>query len=328
MTLRFDYGYLVLKKLFLRLTALFATLTASAGSHAAPQDTHMARFAERLSRIGCHRNDAGREPLLRVLTLNAAHGRRDGPNQIFLNKANFRQNLEGISRLLRASRADIVALQEVDGPSAWSGRFDHAVSMADEADYPWHYRADHATSWLFRYGTAVLSRLPFNATRTHRFAASPPTPRKGFVVSEVSLPTEAFGIPDFVVDVLSVHFDFLSRRTQANQVSELIDTLQERDNPAIVLGDFNSDWQRPDSTVRELTDRTGLLAFEPDAENLATHQGKRIDWILISDEFRFENYRVLPDVVSDHQPVYAEIGINPESNLSLECRPALQAATY
>lgn len=287
----------------------------------------MARFAERLGRIGCNGPDNDREPFLRVLTLNAAHGRSDGPNQVFLDKADFRSNLEDISRLLKFSRADIVALQEVDGPSAWSGRFDHAATMADEADYPWHYRADHATSWFFRYGTAVLSRLPFHATATHRFAASPPTPRKGFVVSEVSLPEALDGANDLVVDVLSVHFDFLSRRTQASQVAELIDTLQARDNPAIVLGDFNSDWSRADSTVRELTDRTGLLAYEPEAANLATHQGKRIDWILISDEFRFRNYRVLPDIVSDHQPVYAELGINPDSPLSLECGPAVVSAT-
>jgi len=257
--------------------------------------------------------------LLRVLTLNVAHGRKDGPNQVFLARSRFLDNLAHISQTLQSVGADVVALQEADGPSAWSGRFDHAATLAGAANYPWHYRADHAESWVYRYGTAVMSRLPIRATRSHRFAASPPSPRKGFVVSEVSLPGGPPGPDALSVDVVSVHLDFMSRRAQAQQVAELVATIRARNKPTIVLGDFNSDWARPDSTVRRLAARTGLVAYETDADDLATHRGERIDWILISDELRFQNYRVLPDIVSDHQPVYAEIGINPAGPLALEC---------
>jgi len=316
-----------LKKLLLRFAALAATLTAAAGSQASSAESYLSRFTERLDRIGCQDHNGDREPLLRVLSLNAAHGRRDGPNQVFLEKADFHSNLDRISQLLLSSRADIVALQEVDGPSAWSGRFDHAVTMAEAADYPWHFRADHATSWLFRYGTAVLSRLPFQATRSHRFAPSPPSTRKGFVVSEVALPALAPELDDVVVDVLSVHLDFLSRRTRLRQVAELIAVIEERDNPSIVLGDFNSSWHRPDSIIRELTAQTGLVAYEPEAKHLATHGSERIDWILISDDFLFQRYRVLPEIVSDHQPVYAEIGLNPTGGLALDCRFSGSAGT-
>ena len=302
----------------LALATLGATATATA-AQAAADDGYQERFAERLDRIACQGGAGAPEPFLRVLTLNAAHGRSDGPNQLLLGKDSFKANLEQIGDLLQMTQADIVALQEADGPSWWSGGFDHARSLAEQADYPFHFRADHATSWLYRYGTAVLSRLPLAASHSHRFPASPPTPRKGFVISEVAVPAPDPGAQPVEVDVLSVHFDYLSRRAQARQLDHLQDVLEERDNPVIVLGDFNSSWHRENSPVRRLAQRSGLKTWQPDALHLDTHEGERIDWILISDHFEFHSYRVLTDVVSDHLPVLAEIGLNPDGGIDLAC---------
>lgn len=303
----------------LALATLGATATAA---QAATAGDYQERFAERVDRIACQGGAGGAEPLLRVLTLNAAHGRSNGPNQLLLGKDSFKANLEQISDLLLKTQADIVALQEADGPSWWSGGFDHASSLAEQAEYPFHFRADHATSWLYRYGTAVLSRLPLAASSSHRFRASPPTPRKGFVIGEVAVPAPGSGSPGVVVDILSVHFDYLSRRAQARQLAELQDVLDGRNNPVIVLGDFNSSWHREESPVRRLALRTGLKAWQPDAVHLDTHEGERIDWILISDHFEFHGYRVLTEVVSDHLPVLAEIGLNPGGGLDLACAQA------
>lgn len=303
----------------LALATLGATVTAA---QAAADDDYDEAFAERVDRIACQDGNGGPEPLLRVLTLNAAHGRSDGPNQLLLGKDTFVTNLEQISDLLLTTQADIVALQEADGPSWWSGGFDHARSLAEQADYPFHFRADHATSWLYRYGTAVLSRLPLTASHSHRFPATLPTPRKGFVISEVAMPAPGYGEQAVGIDVLSVHFDYLSRSAQARQLAELQAVLEDRDNPVIVLGDFNSNWHRDDSPVRRLAQRTGLKAWQPDALHLDTHEGERIDWILISDHFEFHSYRVLTDVVSDHLPVLAEIGISPDGGLALACAQA------
>jgi endonuclease/exonuclease/phosphatase family metal-dependent hydrolase len=248
------------------------------------------------------------EARLRVLTLNVAHGRRDSLNQLLLGKSAFRTNLQAIGRLLERSDADVVALQELDGPSRWSGGFDHAETLAGEADYGWRVRASHARSWLFDYGTALLSRLPVVAAQAHRFAPTPPTLRKGFVLSQVAWRDPADPATERLVDVVSVHMDFLSRRARASQVGELAGLLDGRDNPAIVMGDFNSDWSVSDSPVRQLAERLGLQAYRPDAGHLATHDERRIDWILLSPQLSFHEYRVLPDVVSDHRAVIAEIG--------------------
>lgn len=47
---------------------------------------------------------------------------------------------------------------------------------------------------------------------------------------------------------------------------------------------------------------------QPEAENMVTYasSGRRLDWLLISEEFEFVHYAVLPDVVSDHFAVSAK----------------------
>ncbi|MGH7338345.1 MAG: endonuclease/exonuclease/phosphatase family protein, partial [Myxococcota bacterium] len=61
---------------------------------------------------------------LRLLTLNVAHARRQARHQALLAEPALRRNLQAIAQVLRREAADVVALQEADGPSAWSGGFD------------------------------------------------------------------------------------------------------------------------------------------------------------------------------------------------------------
>ncbi|QQR75252.1 MAG: hypothetical protein IPJ17_06655 [Holophagales bacterium] len=96
---------------------------------------------------------------LLLTSLNVAHARRVAFDQPLLGRATFERNLDSIARLPCATKADIVALREADGPSRWSGGFDHVARLAEDAGYPWHARASHATSWRFDGGTALLARL-------------------------------------------------------------------------------------------------------------------------------------------------------------------------
>jgi endonuclease/exonuclease/phosphatase family metal-dependent hydrolase len=112
-----------------------------------------------------------------------------------------------------------------------------------------------------------------------------------------------------IVDVVSVHLDYLSPSVREGQLRQLTGTLSQRSNPRIVLGDFNSEWSAPDSMVRRLVGDAALQAFEPAADDHATYGDRRIDWILISPDFRFERYETLPDVVSDHRAVMADISL-------------------
>ena len=253
--------------------------------------------------------------ILKILTLNIAHGRNQAANQLFLEKQDFEQNLRAIAALFSDIGADVIALQEADGPSRWSGNFDHIAFLAREAGYPWHYRANHAESWLFSYGTAMLSRLPVDETIQHTFKPSPPTFNKGFLLGRVNWSEN--GTPgDLVpIDIVSVHLDYSRSSVRDGQIAELTEILKLRKNPMIILGDFNSDWLAEDSVIRRLADNAGMSVYRQNADDLNTYNSKhRFDWILISDELAFVSYRVLPDIVSDHQAVLAEVRLRKTSS--------------
>ena len=92
-------------------------------------------------------------------------------------------------------------------------------------------------------------------------------------------------------------------------IEELVDDLSKLPTPLIIMGDFNADWSSDDSPVRQLANAIGLRAFRPTTQEFSTYKDiKRLDWILISDELKFIDYAVLPNIVSDHLAVVAKIG--------------------
>lgn len=256
---------------------------------------------------------------LRLLTLNIAHGRNQAANQLLLEKEDIEQNIRSIARLLKKTSADIVALQEADGPSGWSGNFDHIELLAREAGYPWYYRANHAESWLFSYGTAILSRLPVSETLQHTFSPSPPTLNKGFLLGQVNWMNHNAAGSTLAVDVVSVHLDFSRQRVRDEQIAEMAEVFANRKNPMIILGDFNSEWLAETSVVKKLAEKAGMWVYDPGATDLHTYNSsRRYDWILISDELAFVRYEVLPDVLSDHLAVLAEIKLKNTNEKSAE----------
>ncbi len=245
---------------------------------------------------------------LRILSLNIAHGRNQAANQLLLEKEDIEQNLRAIAQVLKKTNADVVALQEADGPSGWSGNFDHIELLAREAGYPWYYRANHAESWLFSYGTAILSRLPVVEIIQHTFSPSPPTLNKGFILNQVNWTNDYETGSALAVDVVSVHLDFSRSKVRDGQIAEMTEVLARRESPMIILGDFNSEWYADESVVKRLADNAGMSVYRPDAKDLHTYNSKyRYDWILISEELGFVSYNVLPDIISDHLAVLAVI---------------------
>ena len=79
------------------------------------------------------------------------------------------------------------------------------------------------------------------------------------------------------------------------------------------MGDLNSEWEDEEGIVHEQIDVLDLHAWQPEATDLATYPDydKRLDWILLSSELEFAEYRNLPSAVSDHLAVYARVRLNP-----------------
>ncbi len=289
----------------LAITCAATTLTVTAVSSGESRSTP--RVAQHSPRSAESDDTAPvRKGVLKVLTLNVAHGRSDGRNQALQRTKTIRSNLDDVAKLLARVRPDVAALQEADGPSIWSGGFSHVEYLASNAGFEFSSHGLHVDGAKISFGTALLSCRLLKDALSITFESSPPTFSKGFLVSAVAWPSE----PETLVDVVTVHLDFSRRSVRREQVAQMASELKPRKRPLIILGDFNCDWKRENSALRVLARELNLVAHKPDANDLITFPKlrTRLDWILISGEFRFIKYEVLSDEpVSDHFAVVAEI---------------------
>ncbi|MBW2257254.1 MAG: endonuclease/exonuclease/phosphatase family protein [Deltaproteobacteria bacterium] len=252
---------------------------------------------------------ASAETVVDLGTLPPSARARLAANQALLSRTRIADNLAALGLLVAREAPDIVALQEADGPSAWSGRFDHVSALASFAEYPHLARGDHAEigKLPLDYGTALLGRLPLEAASSHAFQRSW-RDTKGWVVATVTIP----GLDGIEIDVVSVHLDFLRGWTRSQQVDRMVEALAPRERPLVVLGDLNC--EHGTEPMSRLVDGLGLHAYEPadgDPTFPSTSPRRRLDWILVSEELRVVSHRTLPDAVSDHRAVVAEIALAP-----------------
>jgi endonuclease/exonuclease/phosphatase family metal-dependent hydrolase len=122
-----------------------------------------------------------------VATLNIAHGRKDGRNQMLLREQTIRNNLVEVAGLMERSEADVIALQEVDAESKWSGKFNHLDLLSANSAYACTYHGLHASGWLYDFGTALLARRPFHDSFGHSFQPSWPYYDQGFFLCRARL---------------------------------------------------------------------------------------------------------------------------------------------
>lgn len=224
--------------------------------------------------------------------------------QVALPDAEFKANLDRIAGVLAREHPDVVALQEADAPSSWSGSFDHVAHLQRAAGFAHRYHGLHMDSTRLgthlRYGTALLAQQPLEAATTHAFNVGL-LDAKGFVTARVNLD----GRP---LLVLSVHLDAKSAKRRHRQAEQLIDSLRPPGLPIVLMGDLNCGWH-DDGPLKLLAERLNLQAYQPESPGWATWPAhaptRRIDWILISPELEFVTYRVWPDRISDHRGLSA-----------------------
>ena len=246
---------------------------------------------------------------LRVVTLNMAHGRKDARNQMFLKEQTIRDNLLELGGLLDRADADMIALQEADAPSKWSGKFDHVKFLSENTMYDCTIHGIHASNRIYDFGTALISKHPFNGGFVHSFKPSKPTTTKGFTMAAIDWnPGNTLAEP-VRVKFVSVHLDFSRRSVRRSKIDEITRALSAIDGPMVLMGDFNTDWQTEESSLKYLAENLNLTVFKPHADGLTTYgdKGARLDWILASPELEFTKYAVYPDIVSDHYAVAAEL---------------------
>lgn len=247
---------------------------------------------------------------LRLVTLNLAHGRHDSFHQLLLSAKTIQHNIDETAAYIKNLEADVVALQEADGPSRWSGNFDHVARLAEQAEQAYYIRGENVNNWLGDYGSAVLSQHPIKEGLGFVFQPSPPTSNKGFSLAQIHWLNADSGETK-IIDVVSVHLDFSRDSVRQEQIDEIKAILAPRlsavSNSLIIMGDFNSEWLAREYMVEAFAENSALHVFDADNELLNTYGKKRLDWILMSKDLEFIRYRVDDAKLSDHRVVIADI---------------------
>jgi endonuclease/exonuclease/phosphatase family metal-dependent hydrolase len=255
------------------------------------------------------------QDMIRVMTLNVAHGSRIPLPAALLRRRTLARNLDAIAELVARVGADVVALQEIDRACPFSKNVDHFDWIARGAKLPFHLHAPHGRREALGmlHGHALLSRHPLDAAEERRFGRRM-CHDKGFVAATVTAPQ----LGGLAIDVVSVHLEPFVASVRRSQILELAAALGARreracGRPLIVMGDMNTGYGDASRGVGLLAAELGLHAWRPE-ERTPTYAMSlplvRFDWILASPELRIVAQTTLPDRVSDHAAVVADVTLS------------------
>jgi endonuclease/exonuclease/phosphatase family metal-dependent hydrolase len=231
---------------------------------------------------------------VRVLTYNIHHG--EGIDGKF--------DLARIAKVIRQSRADIVALQEVDQRTKRIGGVDTLTTLAELT----RRRPVFGKSMEFdggEYGNALLVRGDILRHTVHPIPTSLGNEPRSILRAEVRLDNCRHPIL-----VMATHWDHKSQ-TDRLAGAELANQLANEsiDLPAILAGDFNAN---PDNPAVRFLSGTWMISGASAA--LHTYPVEKpsiqIDYILARPNaaWSLRGARVLPEILaSDHRPLLATL---------------------
>ena len=255
----------------------------------------------RCNQIAASTNSLTNSDSIKVMTANLAHGRATNFSQLTTSTYEIKQNLNAISSFIQLKKPHILALQELDAPSWWSGNFNHASHIMRHSQFNSYTVTNHVNAWWGTYGTGLFSTLAMKNCSGVTFKPSFPTTNKGFSYGEILLE------PDISVGIVSLHLDFFRASVRSKQIEELKLHLNQNNKPLIIMGDFNTDWRWQDSVIKTLQGKYRLKLFKPNSKSLDTFGIKRLDWIMVSEHFSFKHYENVGNGLSDHMFVMAEV---------------------
>jgi endonuclease/exonuclease/phosphatase family metal-dependent hydrolase len=260
----------------------------------------------------------------RVLTFNIAHARGASPvHQSLRSGTRLRTNLLKIARLITRLEADIVAFQEIDEDSRWSGSFDHLEFLRAHTGLAYAvYGVNNRRAGRFHlnYGNAFLSRFPVHHHENVPFGRGT-FGQKGFLFAEIDTP--AGRLP-----LVNAHLHHRSRPVRLRQAAQLMRHLDHqrahrqarwRTGP-ILCGDLNNAAGRPDATAGL---RDYLAQFEPYALFPRGRGGRAaptfpslwprrpLDYICLPSACHEPSGMVIRSFLSDHRPVLVEFNLTP-----------------
>lgn len=254
---------------------------------------------------------------LRIVTFNIAHGRGLSPLPGLHGRRRFERNLRKIARLFDELKPDIVALQEIDENSRWSGSFDHLDYLNAFAEFPhavFGVNNRRAGGYQLNYGNAILSRHPIRAWENITFGTRT-VGEKGFLFAEIDCGGR-------LLPVVNLHLHYRSRVHRFRQIEMLMEYLNakhEHRHPLwatapILCGDLNNPSHRLDATAALLHyfSLRGQYTLHPPA-GVRTYPSpwprRSLDFIFLPPACRVLHCHVVRCNLSDHRPVMVEFAL-------------------
>lgn len=198
-----------------------------------------------------------------------------------------RAGVERVADVLRATRADVLALTEV--------RRDHLRAFARALGM-------HATlgrTYRFRgFGNAMLSREPHRRIKHARFTRTMGHQPRAMLAVRL----------DNGVTIAVTHLG-LTPDERLRHAKQLMAELGDVPDPLVLAGDLN---EQPSGMAVAVLRRRFEDAFGGITEPSFTHPAdsplRRIDYVLVSG-LEIEGAAVLPTIASDHLPVVVDLAV-------------------
>lgn len=223
-------------------------------------------------------------PVLRLLTYNIHHAEGlDG-----------KVDTDRITHIIRKTKADIIALQEVDQHTQRTDRVDQSALIASKLNYHDVFgKALHFQGG--KYGLTILSRWPIASHKVYalpyRIHQEPRIALEARIRPDNGLPELCF---------INTHLCHLSEITRSEQVQRILQIAPAEGKAEVFLaGDFNA---KPNSKPMETLwhrNWTDLLGKHDGIDYLLAHASDH--WEVTSSE------TVNAPIASDHMPVFAEL---------------------
>jgi endonuclease/exonuclease/phosphatase family metal-dependent hydrolase len=189
---------------------------------------------------------------------------------------------------------DFAALSEVHGPRPWER--DHQAALLGKAlGLQWLF-APATRDWhMIDFGNGLLSALPVESWRRIPLGADNGRGYRNAVLVRLRFREQT-------IQVLLTHIARSDERTRQSQLHEVIALYLSLPQPAILLGDLNSEASEPE--IRRLLAAPGVI--DAIGQRLGAAAPPRIDWVFVRG-LRVLDAGLRDNGASDHPMAWAEL---------------------